>query len=157
MQEPQEMQVLYPGWEDPLEKEMTTTPVFLPGEFHGQRSLVGYSPWSHGELDTTQRLSAHSLQSHSECRISEFWITAPSVHTVRLLQASGFISINRSIQNLVFYVFLLKDTWVTIYCSFVTIQQQHSNSGLNPADLTHPSPFAHRNTRSHFNSAWGSF
>jgi len=23
------------------------TPVFLPGEFHGQRSLVGYSPWDH--------------------------------------------------------------------------------------------------------------
>ena len=30
------------GWEDPLEKE-TATPVFLPGEFHGQRSLAGYS------------------------------------------------------------------------------------------------------------------
>ena len=30
--------------EDPLEKEMQPTPVFLPGEFHGQRSLVGYSP-----------------------------------------------------------------------------------------------------------------
>ena len=33
--------------EDPLEKEMATTPVFLPGESHGQRSLVGYSPWGH--------------------------------------------------------------------------------------------------------------
>ena len=35
------------GQEDPLEKEMAAqhTPVFLPGEFHGQRSLVGYSPW----------------------------------------------------------------------------------------------------------------
>ena len=31
--------------EDPLEKGMQPTPVFLPGEFHGQRSLVGYSPW----------------------------------------------------------------------------------------------------------------
>ena len=29
------------------------TPVFLPGEFHGQRSWVGYSPWGHKELDTT--------------------------------------------------------------------------------------------------------
>ena len=28
-------------------------PVFLPGESHGQRSLVGYSPWSHQELDPT--------------------------------------------------------------------------------------------------------
>ena len=33
------------GWEDPLEKEQLPTPVFWPGEFHGQRSLAGYSPW----------------------------------------------------------------------------------------------------------------
>ena len=33
------------------------TPIFLPGEFHGQRSLVGYSPWSHKESDTTERLT----------------------------------------------------------------------------------------------------
>ena len=31
------------GREDPLEKEMATTSVFLPREFHGQRSLVGYT------------------------------------------------------------------------------------------------------------------
>ena len=30
------------------------TPVFLPGESHGQRSLAGYSPWGHKELDTTE-------------------------------------------------------------------------------------------------------
>ena len=30
------------GQEDPLEKGMAPTPVFLPGEFHGQRSLAGY-------------------------------------------------------------------------------------------------------------------
>ena len=38
----------------PLEKEMATTPVFLPGKSHGQRSLVGYSPWGHKELDMTE-------------------------------------------------------------------------------------------------------
>ena len=43
----QEMWVQYPDQEDPLEKEMATTPVFLPGEFHGQRSLVGYTPQGH--------------------------------------------------------------------------------------------------------------
>ena len=32
-------------WEDPLEKGMQPTPVFWPGKFHGQRSLVDYSPW----------------------------------------------------------------------------------------------------------------
>ena len=40
MQELQETWVRYLGWEDPLEKEMATTPVFLPGESHRQRSLV---------------------------------------------------------------------------------------------------------------------
>ena len=35
------------GWEDPLEKEMTTHSSILPGKSHGQRSLVGYSPWDH--------------------------------------------------------------------------------------------------------------
>ena len=29
-------------------------PVSLPGESHGQRSLVGYSPWGHKEIDTTE-------------------------------------------------------------------------------------------------------
>ena len=33
------------GLEYLLEKEMQPTPVFLPGEFHGQRNLVGYSPY----------------------------------------------------------------------------------------------------------------
>ena len=33
------------GQEDPLEKEWQPTPVFLPGKFYGQKSLVGYSPW----------------------------------------------------------------------------------------------------------------
>ena len=50
----QETQVQSLGQEDPLEKEMATTPVFLPEESHGQRSLVGYSPWGHKEPDTPE-------------------------------------------------------------------------------------------------------
>ena len=41
------------GWEVPLEKGMAITPVFLPGEFHGQKSLVGYSLGSYKESDMT--------------------------------------------------------------------------------------------------------
>ena len=37
------------------------TPVFLPGKFPGWRSPVGYSPWSHKELDTTEHLSINYL------------------------------------------------------------------------------------------------
>ena len=48
------------GWEDPLEKDMATTPVFLAGKSHGQRSLAGYSPWGHKESDTTEQLNSNS-------------------------------------------------------------------------------------------------
>ena len=41
------------------------TPVFLPGESHGQRSLVDYSPWDGKELDMTERLSIASLDSNT--------------------------------------------------------------------------------------------
>ena len=46
----QETLVLSLSWEDPLEKRMAT-PVFLPGEFHGQRSPAGYSPRGRKESD----------------------------------------------------------------------------------------------------------
>ena len=42
------------GREDPWRRARQPTPAFLPGESHGQRSLVGYSPWSHKESDTTE-------------------------------------------------------------------------------------------------------
>ena len=45
-----------PGQEDPLEKEMAT-PVLLPGKFHGQRSLVGYSSLGCKESDITEQLN----------------------------------------------------------------------------------------------------
>ena len=44
----------------PWRKEWLPTPVFLLGEFHWQRSLVGYSPWGHRESDMTKWLT-HSL------------------------------------------------------------------------------------------------
>ena len=55
---------LIPGF-DPWVRKMLwkrkwqPTPVLLPGKFHGQSSLVGYSPWGRKESDTTERL--HSL------------------------------------------------------------------------------------------------
>ena len=41
----------------PWRREWQPTPVFLPGEFHGQRSLAGYSPWGCKELDTIEQLT----------------------------------------------------------------------------------------------------
>ena len=45
-----------------LEKEMEPTPVFLSGESHGWRSLVGHVPWGHRELDTTE-VTKHTIFS----------------------------------------------------------------------------------------------
>ena len=55
-----ETQVWSLGREDPAEKGRQPTPVFLPGESHGERSLVGCSPWGRKELDTAERLSTHT-------------------------------------------------------------------------------------------------
>ena len=41
----------------PWRSEWQPTPVFLPGEFHGQRSLVGYCPWGCKESDLTEQLT----------------------------------------------------------------------------------------------------
>ena len=50
-----ERQVQSLGWENPLERAVATTPVFLPGKVHRQRSPAGYSLQGHKELDTTER------------------------------------------------------------------------------------------------------
>ena len=59
----QKTQVRSLGWEDPLEKEWLPTPVFLPGESHGQRSLEGYSPWGRKGSDTTERINNNIKRS----------------------------------------------------------------------------------------------
>ena len=46
--------------EIPWRRKWQLTPVFLPGELHGQRSLAGYSPWYCKESDTTEWLNTHT-------------------------------------------------------------------------------------------------
>ena len=41
----------------PWRRKWQPTPGFLPGNFHGQRSLAGYSPWGRKELDSTEHSS----------------------------------------------------------------------------------------------------
>ena len=51
-------------------------PVFLPGEFHGQRSLAGYSPWGRKELDMTEATLTHMPLIHCQplkTRVPVFW------------------------------------------------------------------------------------
>ena len=47
----------------PWRRKGQATPVFLPGKSHGQKNLVGYSPWGHQELDVTDhtRMAWHGM------------------------------------------------------------------------------------------------
>ena len=57
------------GMEDPLEgRAWQPAPVFLPEEFHRQRSLAGYSPQGHKQLDTTE--AAEHTRMHMQDYIS---------------------------------------------------------------------------------------
>ena len=61
----------------PWRKKWQPTPVLLPGEFHGQSSRTGYSPWDHKELDTTLQLTFTSLHFQGK----PFHITVIQVYT----------------------------------------------------------------------------
>ena len=62
-----DLPAVWETWVQPLvrkilwRRERLSTLVFLLGEFHGQRSLVGYSPCGHKELDTTKGLKTRDL------------------------------------------------------------------------------------------------
>ena len=75
----------------PWRRAQQPTPVFLPGEFHGQRSLMGYSPSSHRESDMTEWLTHTHTQTHTlpsilisnkENHFSYLWLI--SIHIIDL-------------------------------------------------------------------------
>ena len=60
---------LIPGLERfPSRRAWQPTPVFFAGESHGQRSLVGCSPWGHKQSDTTERMHTHT-HTHTHTHI----------------------------------------------------------------------------------------
>jgi len=64
MQEYQETQIRSLGWEDPLRRPWRPTPVLMPGEFCGQRSLAGYSVTE--SQARMKRLSMHTHTDHND-------------------------------------------------------------------------------------------
>ena len=89
MQEAKETQVRSLDWEDPLEEGMAdiSTPVFLPGELHGQKSLVGYRPWSHKESNTAE------VTGHTPPSIPKYTPKVHSPNTITL--GTGFPYMNQ--------------------------------------------------------------
>ena len=84
----------------PWRREGQPTPVFLPGESHGQRSLVGYSPWGHKELDGTAwpththkvRCSSQHGSFHPDSEVARWtwlWLYANCITQARNLALSS--------------------------------------------------------------------
>ena len=65
----------------------------LPGKFHGQRNLDGYSQWGHKELDKTERLSTHTtfqwkyLETHYPIQIVDVHFTKAFSRHIILFQS----------------------------------------------------------------------
>ena len=113
-------------------RQWQPTPVPLPGKSHGQRSLVGCSPWGCCELDTTERLHFHfSLSCIGEgngnplqCSCLEnprdrgaWWVSISGVTQSRtwLKQLSSSSSISRFLQ---FYYDIYNLTFIFIISTF---------------------------------------
>ena len=56
----------------PWRRKWQLTPVFLPGKFHKQRSMEGYSPWGRKESDTTEYAHTHT-HTHTRVCVWVFW------------------------------------------------------------------------------------
>ena len=139
-----------PGFNPPVRKipcrrERQTTPVFLPGEFHGQRSPVGYSPWGCGESDTTKwlTLSFSSMSSPStQCNSpseqcwSELWVQnkeSPGRHRInKILPSYGGLPLfnwENDIWSLLCSDYSMKneshETWISRAWRFYSYEESH--------------------------------
>ena len=85
----------------PWIRKWQSTPVLLPGKSHGQRSLVGYSPWDPKESDTTEWLHFHFHYHNFErlSRPSYFQLPETMSGLYILMSAHGFVGMVLGIQN----------------------------------------------------------
>ena len=91
LQETQETWVWSLGQEDPQEEP--PIPLFLPGKFHGQRSLAGYNPWVHLESDTSEQLSTSLKKCWALSQVhSEYSLVESSPPPMRNLWCSSHLT-----------------------------------------------------------------
>ena len=76
-------------------REWLPTPVFLPGEFHGQKSLQGYSPWGYKELNMTERLTLYFLLGPVEVLANQgLWASCFQVTICKVGIGDGELGLN---------------------------------------------------------------
>ena len=84
----QEIWAQFLGHENPLWRKWHPPPVFLPGEFHGQRSLAGYNPWGHKESNRPE-LVTHLWVSEVAPEVQNLPANVGHVRGMDLIPASG--------------------------------------------------------------------
>ena len=108
----------------PWRRKWQPTPVPLPGESHGGRSLVGYSPWCHKESDTTERLHFHFQTYRIVLLFILLWGTknyiSKFVH-IHIHSASSFILV-------IFHCLTLIDCTSVFLYSFLQLKWKWSRS-----------------------------
>ena len=111
------------------------TPEFLPGEFHGQRRLVGYSSWGHKESDTSEWLTFAFTFPRGQARFGGGWVSSRECwrwphhnpYWVRRACLEGFLE-----TNLAGPAEITSDTW--------DLPQGLSSDG-NPTAIRHDKPW----------------
>ena len=96
-------------WEDPRRRAWQPTPVFLPGESHGQRSLVGCSPWGSQRVGHDGTTNTHTHRGSLE-REEKRSITSPSIRDLIfsiLLKYLPHLSHTMTMRGTVKYSFVL--------------------------------------------------
>ena len=105
----------------PWRRQWQPAPVYLPEKFHGQRSLVGYSPWDCQKLDMTEQLSTHTI-----ILCSTFWGNAKSLSLagapfyIPNSSAQGF-QFSHILANTCYFLFLIVCSYwweVVSHCPF---------------------------------------
>ena len=83
----------------PWKRKWQPTPVSLPGESHGQRSLVSYSPWDCKESDTAEWLIQPKAEEAPAVLLSDYWSVLNSVWSGPVPEASPSYPRDRSLET----------------------------------------------------------
>ena len=138
---------LIPEWGRSLDEEFQPTPVFLPGESHGQKSLTGNSPWGHRQSGTTMRASTDTCRyRYRHVGMGTYMcVYASCVHT-NICDQLSFCFLGKSVTNenlrlITFYIYILHYNFkgsVKFSCSVVS--NSLLSHGLQHTRPPYPSP-----------------
>ena len=94
-----------------LRRKWQPTPMFLPGESHGERSPVGYSPWGRKESDMTEQLSTHTSPFLQTCNSS-------SLHLFNHISCTNVLNSNMPWTNTFQTVTCIWSSGILLKCVF---------------------------------------